>query len=653
MATQPLSPHRVVIIVLVISFLLAGCASQSVATPPPQHARDAGLEQTILQQLELINPAAVPIFQQATTAGDADDFEKSKELYEQVLVLAPGFSPTYRRLAGIELVLNHVDRAVELARIAVELEPNAYNQSTLAYSLLGKKTPRDDQEAFTLASTAIQSLPNDQFANQVLLRAALMVHNLDIARQVDDRLLKMAPLDPTVHYFAGVIAAMDEKWEKSEAELLYSKRLGGDPKSIQTVLDLGVSRNARVMHFLRWGGISMLLWLLGLGLLFLAGTFLSRATLRSLNKTETIDLQVKPEERKIRSIYRWVITILSLYFYISIPFVILLLFLVVGGVFYIFSSIGAFPVQLSLVLVVMLVASLFAILRALFTRIKVVIPGRKLERVDAPELWQLVEQVAHKLEEQPVDAIYITPWVEIAVMERGSILQKLRGRGERHLLVGMGALSELTQGQLAAVLAHEYGHFSNRDTAGGDLAHQVNASLTQMAYRLGQGRARQIFNPVWLFLVGYGRIFLRVTRGASRLQEALADRYATLAYGGRNLIEGLKSIIRQTIAFQLTANNELRQSLNLDRPVSNLYQIPVEAELQGELDQRLSQTMSRTTSQYDSHPAPQERIAWIERIGLPDSSMQDDPRPALQLLPDAEAMQQEMTAQILKSVKKK
>ncbi len=297
--------------------------------------------------------------------------------------------------------------------------------------------------------------------------------------------------------------------------------------------------------------------------------------------------------------------------------------------------------------------SLLAILGALFTRIKIVIPGRKLERSDAPDLWLLVEQVAHKLEIQPVDAIYITPWVEIAVMERGSILQKFRGRGERHLLLGMGALSELTQGQLAAVLAHEYGHFSNRDTAGGDLAHQVNASLNQMAYRLARGRARQIYNPVWLFLVGYGRIFLRVTRGASRLQEALADRYAALAYGGRNLIDGLKSVIRQTIAFQLTANNELRQSLNLDRPVSNLYQLPVEAELQGQLDQRLAETMSRTTSQYDSHPAPQERIAWIEGIGLPDSSMQDDPRPALLLLPDAEAMQQEMTAQILKGVKKK
>jgi hypothetical protein len=47
----------------------------------------------------------------------------------------------------------------------------------------------------------------------------------------------------------------------------------------------------------------------------------------------------------------------------------------------------------------------------------------------------------------------------------------------------------------------------------------------------------------------YFRVFLRITLGASRLQEILADRYAALAYGAQNFIEGLRNVIRQSVQF--------------------------------------------------------------------------------------------------------
>jgi hypothetical protein len=39
-------------------------------------------------------------------------------------------------------------------------------------------------------------------------------------------------------------------------------------------------------------------------------------------------------------------------------------------------------------------------------------------------------------------------------------------------------------------------------------------------------------NPAWWFATGFYRIFLRVSQGAARLQEILADRRAAEAYGG-------------------------------------------------------------------------------------------------------------------------
>jgi Zn-dependent protease with chaperone function len=173
-----------------------------------------------------------------------------------------------------------------------------------------------------------------------------------------------------------------------------------------------------------------------------------------------------------------------------------------------------------------------------------------------------------------------------------------------------------------------------------------------MAQRLIQGGAAQMFNPVWLFVLRYQRIFLRITLGASRLQEILADRYAAIAYGGQNFIEGLQSIVRQGIAFPLQADFEIRRSFELNRPIYNLYNLPFEERLEGELEKQVEEAMGRTTSQYDSHPAPKDRIELIERLHVPYSIMQDNQRPALQLFPNAEELQREITAQLMINIRK-
>ncbi len=639
---------------IILFLFLVGCASKTVEAPPSvEPTRDPNLEKPVELQLGKINPEAVPVYQEATQALDNGNYEKSKQLYEQVIVMAPDFSTAYRRLGYIELGLNNVDRAEELTRKALTLEPNSYNQSSLAIILLQKDTPKDSQEAYDLATLAVKSLPDDDQALTALMMSAGAINNLEVARTANIQLLKVQPTYPLAHYFAGLLAASDRKWEKAEAELVYSQTLGMPSEMVQDALKTGIARNAMIARFLRWSVVATIVWLFGLGVLFVMGTYLSRATMRALNKTEPVlNFQVSPGERKIRSAYKLVISFLSMFFYVSIPFAILLLLVVVGGAFYLFFLIGSIPVQFALILVLMLFASLFAVAKALFWRMKDVPPGRELKRIDAPELWTLVEDVARKLEVKPVDTIYVTPWSGIAVYERGSILQKLRGTGKRSLILGMGAMPGLTQGQLTAVLAHEYGHFSNRDTAGGDLAHQVYASLVQMAQRLLHGGAAQVFNPVWLFVLGYQRIFLRITLGASRLQEILADRYAAIAYGGQNFIEGLQSIIRQDVAFPLQANYEIRRSLDLNRPIYNIYDLPPEEKLQGELETQVQEAMNRMTSQYDSHPAPKERIALIERLHIPYSAMQDNRLPALRLFPNPEELQRELTAQVMKNIRK-
>src|SRR5262245_22314073 len=120
-----------------ILIFLAGCANQtSEITPTPEPTRDPKAEQPIVQQLQKINSAAVPVYQEATIAMDKGELEKSKKLYEQVTVIAPGFSTAYRRLSYIELDLHNLPQAEEFARKALALEAISYNQSLLAWILL-------------------------------------------------------------------------------------------------------------------------------------------------------------------------------------------------------------------------------------------------------------------------------------------------------------------------------------------------------------------------------------------------------------------------------------------------------------------------------------------------------------------------------------
>jgi len=302
-------------------------------------------------------------------------------------------------------------------------------------------------------------------------------------------------------------------------------------------------------------------------------------------------------------------------------------------------------------LVIMAIGSLIAILRSILVRRKEGLPGRPVSRTEAPELWELVAQVARKLQTRPVDSIYVTPYTGVSVNEKGGILQKMRQGGQRNLVLGLGGLSGLTQGQFAAILAHEYGHFFNRDTAGGGLAQQVYATFNQMALGLIRSGAGQIYNPVWWFVITYQRIFLRVTLGASRLQEILADRYAVMAYGRTNFIEGLKAIVKQTIAFQLHANYEVGKSLKMNQPINNIYQLPMQENLQGELEAQFDSAMQRKTKPYDSHPSTMERIALIERMQIPYVLDQENTAPVLNLFPNLEMFQQVLTAQLMKDVR--
>ncbi len=621
------------------------------AQQPPN--RPEAFEREIANRLTTINPAAVPIFQQATLDMDADRLAEAKRGYEQVLQLAPDFPDALRRLSYVEQALKNLDDAETLARRAVQVQNSPENLTALARILLATQDKTKTAEALGLAQTAAQVLPNDEYTLITLVMAGAYNNNEQVMRQGITGLVRAAPQNPVGHYFAGLLAAQDSQWEKAEGELLLSQKLGMPPEEVQKALDEGISSQARFRRIVRWSLYSVGGWLGGLAALFLTGSALSLWTLRAVRQPQPDpNYRISFAERLIRNIYRVVIGVTSAYFYISIPFVILAVTALAGGIFYMFLAIGHIPIQLSLMIGLATLYTLYAVIRSIFARVKDQEPARHLSREEAPRLWSLAEQVAERVGARAVDVIYVTPAVEIAVTESGSLLRRVIGKGKRCLILGLGALPDLAVGQFQAILAHEYGHFVNRDTAGGNLARQAHVSIKRMAYGLARHGQTNWYNPAWIFVNVYHRIFLRITLGASRLQEILADRYAAIAYGVQNFAQGLQHIVRQDIAFSMLVEE---QAVTRRMKLQGIYATPIfqSNSLNADLDKKYQETISRPTSLYDSHPAVHERIELVQQLNTSGGSGWGSQEPVWSLLPNAEQLQSEMTAIIQGNIDRK
>lgn len=647
---------RRLIFASIIVLGLAGwlCTRSAVAHQDSGQQRDQVFEQAVLDRLRQINPEAVPVFQAATAALDRGDLQAARQGYEQVLQMAPGFPDAERRLAQVYLELDDLDQAETHARKAVAADDGSpFNHAMLAM-VLASSTDRDKvAEALVEAKKGVAGAPDDAWTNQALLLAAIYNNDLTSVRQAVNQLLIVAPEYPVAHYFAGLLAAGDEHWETAEAELLQARAQGLDAAEVQRVLnEYRIPEQAAQQRALRVALYTVVSWFVVGVLLFLGGAALSRLTVAAVQRHQRqARYDVGRGEAAVRGLYRAVITLTVIYFYVSIPVLILLVVGSGAGVIYLFFAVGRIPMQLVAGIGLAVIYTLIAILRSIFTRVRDGEPGRPLAREEAPALWAMAERVAQRVGTRPIDAIYITPGTDIAVTERGRLTQKLRGQGQRCLILGLGVLPGMSQAQFEAILAHEYGHFNNRDTAGGNLARQVQVSMMRLVYGLASSGQAKFYNPAWLFVNGFYRLFMRITLGASRLQEILADRYAAMAYGARNFAEGLLHVVRQSIIFNWQVNYEVNTALKAERPIGNLYSLPKPDEdlSRPDIEPKYHAEINRPTSPYDSHPSIKERLAYVNQLDAAEPAHVSAGE-LIDLLPTLPELQAEMTAWVQKNV---
>jgi hypothetical protein len=615
--------------------------------PGPGSRRDPQVEQEIYDRLSTVDPNAVPAFKAATAYLDEGNLDAARSAFNQALALAPGFPDALRRLSYIEEQLGDLVNAELHARQAVQTNPSPENQSALARVLVANGDKNKAQEAILLAKAAVASQPDVFYNYYVLLTAGSVADDMNVLRDASRALLKLDPVDPAGRYFSGLVAANDRKFELAEHDLLLAEEFGYPKEHIDEILNSGIYIQAAFQRTLRWGAIGVGIWLGTLLLLVLAGAILSGLTLAAIQHTLTAG-EIARTGNFISRLYNWVIGLTGMLFYLSIPVMALAILALVGGLLYVFISVGTTPIQFGLFIVIAGFYTLFTIGLSFFKRSRQENPGRSLKPDESPELWQVSREVAQRMDTRPVDMIYLTPGVEIAIHQSGSLFRRLSNQGHWSLTLGLGALQGITQGQLRSLLAHEYACRGEQDHAGVDFSQWVLDSIELMDDRFIAAGLARWYNPAWWLVIFFKRIILRITSGVCRLQELRADQSSVQAYGVRNFKQGLRQLIREDLAFTIKANDEVKQAAAEQRRVHNLYDLP-EIQVEQSLGNQLAQILESTVSPSASHLPLRDRLAYSEKLAAGVEG-EEDSRQAWELIHNAQLLQEEMTTEFEKHI---
>lgn len=626
--------------------------------------RDQLKEQAIEKELQAIAPNYLDEFRQATIAMDNRDLATADSLYTIVYENAPSFDAVIRRLGGVKFDLGQQTEGIALCEHAVELNRSYSNLITLVNYLIQQTGTTYNVVDLTRANTLLQEaglLPEaKEDVSFYLIKAqiGLQQNNMDQFREATTYLEANFPKEMATHYYAAILAANDGDQKKAVKEIKTANRLGLPDQDMNAFLAANAeyiasgsdssftSAGDSIWNFLNILFVIVIVWVSGIVLLYLVGIILSMITLRS------IEQQIKNNDLKansgIRKFYKILINTAGVYYYVSLPIIVVLVLSIGGGLLFGMLSAGIIAFKLVIIVIIVVGGTIIGLLRSLLVRGRLQEPGRLLNEAEAPELFALTRSVAKDLNTRPIDEIRITPETDLAVYEIGSWRAKMQDNGKRILVLGTAVLKDFQKEDFKAILAHEYGHFANRDTAGGGVAMRVQNDMTNYYIALYNSGNASWWSIAFLFLKFYHFIFTRISAGATRLQEVLADRIAAETYGAQSFRNGLTFVVRRSIEFSMLANAEIKQADEQKRSYNNFYDLS-ELSPESDLENEVQKSLNRKTSEQDTHPSPVDRFRYVE--GITKNSLNPDNGTVHAFFTNWEELTVEMTDEINKMIK--
>jgi Zn-dependent protease with chaperone function len=174
-------------------------------------------------------------------------------------------------------------------------------------------------------------------------------------------------------------------------------------------------------------------------------------------------------------------------------------------------------------------------------------PGPRLDEASHPDLFRMIRDVAMATKQDLPSDVYLLNEVNAWVAHRGGVM----GFGSHRVMgVGLPLLQALSQLELKAIIAHEFGHYASGDVRIGPWIYKTRAAIGRTLQDLRGGWLEEPFK--W-----YGEHFLRLTHDISRQQEFMADRIAAGVSGAAAMSSALRRVTALAPTFSSYLSNEV------------------------------------------------------------------------------------------------
>lgn len=276
--------------------------------------------------------------------------------------------------------------------------------------------------------------------------------------------------------------------------------------------------------------------------------------------------------------------------------------------------------------------------------------GIQIFEKDEPQLFQFIHEVATEVGAPLPKKVFLTPEVNASVFYNSSFWSLILP-APKNLNIGLGLVNSLNMSELKAVLAHEFGHFSQDSMRLGSYVYYVNKVIHDMLYRnTGWSGALQTIADIHYILYLFANISVKIVQAIqwilqkmygfinvqylklSREMEFHADTIAASVSGSNNAKQALLQVAVADHIFNTTLN-ECNRLLNAGKMPENFYsgqtaaaahfgkanELPVNWGRVGVSTHFLNnQHYNRliVNNQWESHPSLKDREKNIDQLGL-------------------------------------
>ncbi|WP_343534121.1 M48 family metallopeptidase [Pedobacter sp.] len=309
----------------------------------------------------------------------------------------------------------------------------------------------------------------------------------------------------------------------------------------------------------------------------------------------------------------------------------------------------------------------------------------ELTEEDAPLLYEEIRDIVDKVQTTFPKKIYLSHEVNACVFYDSTFLSMFLPV-KKNLQIGMALVNSTSRTELKAILAHEFGHFSQRSMKVGSYVYTVNQIIFNMLYdNEGYGNAVQRFANVSGYFAFFVAIGVKIIEGIqwvlkklyhvvniqhlelSREMEFHADAIAVTVVGSQPFVSSLMRLDLANNAFDRTLSY-YEQKISANVKPKNIY--PQHRHIMNALAQDSGidfvNDMPQVTKEYlnhynksklviknqwASHPSTEDRVDAITSGSFPQGD--DNGEPALVLFGKADELQATVTELLFANVEYK